>query len=77
MIIRIASGRPDPAETAAIVAAVDAVVVDGGRQTPPAVADAWALLGRLDNLQWQPLQERWPGEPTGRRWRRAASTGGG
>lgn len=69
-------GDPTPEETAVLVVAVELLVCP-----PPAVvasahgpaASEWALQGRMADLHWTPMVQRWPGEPPGRSWRRVLS----
>lgn len=79
MSVRIevtAGGEPAPAQTAALVVAVELLVaaspaVSRGEQAP--AASEWALQGRMADLHWAPIVQRWPGEPPGRSWRRVLS----
>lgn len=67
----IRGGMLTSEQMAAIAVAVGLLVDEAGAptDTPPA-ADEWALQGRMHALRWQPLAQRWPGEPPGRAWRR-------
>ncbi|MCC7078050.1 MAG: hypothetical protein IT198_13075 [Acidimicrobiia bacterium] len=68
----VRGGRPTDEEAAALAVTVELVVREAeaaGSRVLPA-ADEWALQGRLHALGWQPLLQRWPGEPHGRSWRR-------
>jgi len=69
-------GYPTAEEAAALVAAVE-LLVKGGPSLPvgpegPAASE-WALQGRMSDLHWAPLNQRWPGEAPGRSWRRVLS----
>lgn len=71
-----AGGEPTPTEAAALAVAVEFLMRGAGAGEPerPAPASSeWALQGRMADLHWAPLTQRWPGEAHGRTWRRVLS----
>lgn len=68
----IRGGDPGPEVLAAIVVGLDSILgsTSPGESATAGVPDEWALQGRMSALGWQPLFQRWPGEPPGRSWRR-------
>ncbi len=69
-------GEPDDAEIAALAVALELIfepTVEPSEDSVIPTASEWALRGRLDNLHWAPLSQRWPGEPSGQSWRRAST----
>ena len=70
----IKGGEPSPEELAAIAVSIDVLRQSaGGVQEDAAVpaSSEWALSGRMQDLHWEPLVQRWPGEVSGGSWRRA------
>lgn len=72
----VGGGEPGPEEVAALVMALETLVRpqpcgDGVPASP--AASEWALQGRMADLHWAPIAQRWPGEPPGRSWRRVLS----
>lgn len=68
----VRGGDPGPEVLAAIVVGLDSILgsTSPGESATAGVPDEWALQGRMNALGWQPLFQRWPGEPPGRSWRR-------
>ncbi len=70
----IKGGEPTPEELAAIAVTIEALRQSGGGIQEDAAVPAsgeWALSGRMQDLHWEPLAQRWPGEASGNSWRRA------
>lgn len=79
MSVRIevaAGGEPTPEEAAALAVVVELMMkTPGAGAAEPAgpASSEWALQGRMSDLHWEPLTQRWPGEAHGRTWRRVLS----
>ncbi len=76
MIEVAGGGEPTPEEAAALAVAVEFLMMSSGGGSPEVdtpAASEWALQGRMADLHWAPLTQRWPGETHGRTWRRVLS----